>query len=55
MDGFYPPLDDDEDPVILLWRMENDARRHRNRGSDPDADADRRVGAVVLEFRPRRD
>ena len=53
MDGFYPPLDDDEDPVMMLWRMENDARKHRSGGAEPAADARGGTGAVVLEFRPR--
>ena len=55
MDGFYPPLDDDEDPVMMLWRMENDARRLRHGHQQLDANARDGAGAVVLEVRPRRD
>lgn len=55
MDGFCTPPDDDEDPVMMLWRMENDSRKRRNGDQTPDASERGGAGAVILEFRPRRD
>lgn len=55
MDGFYPSFDEDEDPVKMLWRMENDARKRRNGDQTPDASDRGGADAVILEFRPRRD
>ena len=52
MDGFCTPPDDDEDPVMMLWRMENDARKRR-RDLEHDAGAVSGVSAVVLKFRRR--
>lgn len=52
MDGFYTPPDDDEDPVMMLWRMENDARKRRTGESASGNDGP--GGAVVLDFRAGR-
>lgn len=52
MDGFYIPPEDDEDPVMMLWRMENDARSQRRTEPLTDTQGSEGDGARILDFRP---